>query len=108
MMLFHLGILLDYEYGNNIYRKLSRKKWIKPIVYTITGLVRYSIINNKVHWAGDYPMAIALVYLCTKQVSKRNRKVIKNATTFTKQKGILNYIFNYVNGKMMPRLVYTF
>jgi PAP2 superfamily len=46
------------------------KKWIKPVGYSITGLVGYAMINNKVHWAGDYPLAIALGYLCAKQIEK--------------------------------------
>jgi membrane-associated phospholipid phosphatase len=85
------------------------KKWIKPVGYSITGLVGYAMINNKVHWAGDYPLAIALGYLCAKQVVKHNRRVIKNSTTsFTKQKGALSYSFDYANGRIIPGVVYKF
>jgi hypothetical protein len=84
------------------------KKWIKPVGYTITGLVGYAMINNKVHWAGDYPLAIALGYLCAKQVVKHNRKVINSKPTITKQKGILSYSCNYVNGRIIPGVVYKF
>jgi membrane-associated phospholipid phosphatase len=84
------------------------KKWIKPVGYSITGLVGYAMINNKVHWAGDYPLAIALGYLCAKQVVKHNRKVIINSTAVTKQKATLSYSFDYANGRLMPTVLYKF
>lgn len=83
------------------------KKYIKPIGYTITGLVGYAMINNKVHWASDYPLALALGYLCAKQVVKNNRKTIQPATA-DKHKATLSYTFNCVNGRMMPGVVYKF
>lgn len=83
------------------------KKWIKPVGYSLTGLVAYSMINNKVHWASDYPLAVAMGYLCAKQVIKRNRHV-ENATTSRKKRGELNYTFNYLNGTFMPGIVYKF
>jgi membrane-associated phospholipid phosphatase len=84
------------------------KKWIKPVGYSITGLVGFAMINNKVHWAGDYPLAIALGYLCAKQVVKHNRKIIDNKTSVTKQKGTLSYSFDYANGRIIPTVIYKF
>jgi hypothetical protein len=66
------------------------------------------MMNNKVHWAGDYPLAIALGYLCAKQVVEHNRKVINSKPTVTKQKGILFYSCNYVNGRIIPGVIYKF
>jgi membrane-associated phospholipid phosphatase len=83
-----------------------KKKWIKPVGYSITGLVGYAMMNNKVHWAGDYPLAIALGYLCAKQVVKHNRKVIDNKVS--KHKGTLSYSFDYANGRIIPGVVYKF
>lgn len=37
-------------------------KFIKPIGYTVMGLCGYAMLNNGVHWMGDYPMAIAIGY----------------------------------------------
>jgi PAP2 superfamily len=82
-------------------------RWIKPVGYSVIGLVGYSMINNKVHWASDYPLAIALGYLCAKQVVKNNRKVI-NSSFAIKHKAILSYTINYVNGRLMPGVVYKF
>lgn len=83
------------------------KKWIKPVGYSLTGLVGYAMINNKVHWASDYPLALGMGYLCAKQVIKHNRK-IENAVTSGKKKGEFSYTFNYVNGTLMPGIVYKF
>jgi membrane-associated phospholipid phosphatase len=88
------------------------KKWIKPVGYSITALVGFSMINNKVHWAGDYPVALALGYLCAKQVVKRSRRVVSDnavGISFVKKpKGEFSYSFNYNNGVMMPGFVYKF
>ena len=83
------------------------KKWIKPVGYSVIGLVGYSMINNNVHWASDYPLAIALGYLCAKQVVKNNRKVIQSGSKY-KHKASLSYTFNYTNGRLMPGLVCKF
>ncbi|WP_018616444.1 phosphatase PAP2 family protein [Segetibacter koreensis] len=83
------------------------KKWIKPVGYSITGLVGYAMINNKVHWASDYPLALAMGYLCAKQVVKRNRQVVGSAAT-AKKRGELTYTFNYLNGAVMPGIIYKF
>jgi membrane-associated phospholipid phosphatase len=91
-----------------LVQNYPEKKWIKPVGYTITGLVGYSMINNKVHWAGDYPLAIALGYLCAKQVVKHNRKIIENKPIVAKQKGTLSYSFDYANGRIIPGVVYKF
>jgi membrane-associated phospholipid phosphatase len=84
------------------------KKWLKPVGYSIVGLVGYSMVNNKVHWAGDYPLAIALGYLCAKQVVKRNRKVLNTNGITKKHKGSLSYSFDYANGRLIPSVVYKF
>jgi membrane-associated phospholipid phosphatase len=83
------------------------KKWIKPIGYSLTALVGYAMINNQVHWASDYPLALGMGYLCAKQVVKRNRQVV-NATTTRKKRGELDYTFNYIGHTFMPGIVYKF
>ncbi|HMC98767.1 MAG TPA: phosphatase PAP2 family protein [Ferruginibacter sp.] len=42
--------------GNNY----PEKKWIKPVGYGIAGLCSLAMLNNGVHWASDYPLAIGL------------------------------------------------
>ena len=50
------------------------KKYIKPIGYTLIGIISFAMINNGVHWAGDYPLAIGIGYLAGKLAVKHHRK----------------------------------
>lgn len=88
-------------------KNYPEKKWIKAVGYPVIGLVVYSMISNNVHWASDYPLAIALGYLCAKQVIKNNRKVIESSSV-NKHEATLSYTFNYVNGRVIPGIVYKF
>lgn len=45
-------------------KNYPEKTWIKPIGYTILSVVGFAMMNNGVHWAGDYPLAIGLGYIC--------------------------------------------
>ncbi len=49
------------------------KKWLKPLAYGLSGLVSAAMINNGVHWAGDYPLAIGIGYGFGKVVSARSK-----------------------------------
>ena len=51
-------------------------KYIKPVGYTLIGLMGYSMLNNGVHWISDYPLAIAIGYTCGKIALSRGRKVM--------------------------------
>jgi len=51
-------------------------KYIKPVGYTLMGLLGYSMLNNGVHWASDYPLAIAIGYTCGKIALARGRQVM--------------------------------
>lgn len=82
------------------------KRWIKPVGYSLTGLVGLAMINNKVHWASDYPLALGMGYLCAKQVIKNNRRVL--TATAGKKRGELSYTFNYQNKTLVPGVVYKF
>ena len=83
------------------------KKYIKPVGYSLIGLVGLSMINNNVHWISDYPLAIGLGYLCARQVAKRNRKIV-SSTSFKKNKPELSYTFSYINSRFIPGLIYKF
>lgn len=37
-------------------------KWIRPVGYTIAGLVGVGMVNRGIHWYSDYPLGIALGY----------------------------------------------
>jgi hypothetical protein len=37
-------------------------KWIKPVGYTLTGLLAVSMVNTGIHWYSDYPLALVMGY----------------------------------------------
>lgn len=51
-------------------------KYIKPVGYTLMGLLGYSMLNNGVHWISDYPLAIAIGFTCGKIALSRGRQVM--------------------------------
>ena len=51
-------------------------KYIKPVGYSLMGLLGYAMLNNGVHWISDYPLAIAIGYTCGKIAVSRGHQVI--------------------------------
>jgi hypothetical protein len=49
------------------------KRWIKPVGYSIAGLIALSMINNGVHWASDFPLGIALGHGYGKYITHKAR-----------------------------------
>jgi membrane-associated phospholipid phosphatase len=83
------------------------KRYIKPVGYSLIGLVGLAMINNDVHWASDYPLALGLGYLCALQVAKNHRKIVRTSS-IKKNKTSLAYSFNYSHGRLMPEVIYHF
>lgn len=53
--------------------------YILPVGYTLMGLLSFQMLNNGVHWASDYPLAIAMGYTFGKIVSARERDKAKKS-----------------------------
>jgi hypothetical protein len=51
-------------------------KYIKPVGYSLMGLLGYAMLNNGVHWISDYPLAIAIGYTCGKIAVSRGHQMI--------------------------------
>lgn len=51
-------------------------RYVKPIGYTLMGVLGYSMMNNGVHWASDYPLAIAIGYVYGKIALSHGQQVI--------------------------------
>lgn len=49
-------------------------KWIKPVGWTMMGLLSFQMVNNSVHWAGDYPLALGIGYVLGKTIVENGRK----------------------------------
>ncbi|MDQ0477558.1 phosphatase PAP2 family protein [Chryseobacterium sp. MDT2-18] len=62
------------------------KKWIKPLGFSLMGLMSFEMVQSKVHWASDYPIAILLGYLIGKNVAKNAMVKKTNGTVAIQQK----------------------
>lgn len=51
-------------------------KWIKPVGYTLMGMMAFEMMSSKVHWASDYPLALLIGYVVGKTASNRRIKKI--------------------------------
>ncbi len=51
-------------------------KWIKPVGYTLTGVMAFEMMSSKVHWASDYPLALLIGYVVGKTAANRRIKKI--------------------------------
>jgi hypothetical protein len=49
---------------------------IRPIGYTLMALLSFQMMNNNVHWASDYPIAVAIGYGLGKVAVSHGRKVV--------------------------------
>lgn len=45
-------------------------KWIKPVGFSLMGLMSFEMLQSKVHWASDYPIAIFMGYIIGKSIVK--------------------------------------
>ena len=50
------------------------KRWIWPVGYSIMAMTSFAMMNTEVHWAGDYPLALALGYVAGRVTVHRHKK----------------------------------
>lgn len=53
-----------------IAENYPEKKWIKPLGFTILGLMSFEMMQSGVHWISDYPIAILFGFLIGKNIAK--------------------------------------
>jgi len=51
-------------------------KWIWPVSAVTMGVLGFTMVNNGVHWASDYPLALAIGAVVGKTVAARGRSVV--------------------------------
>lgn len=56
-------------------------KYIKPVGYSLLGVLGFAMLNNGVHWISDYPLGLAIGYTCGKIVSARGHQIIPRLST---------------------------
>jgi len=59
-----------------IAENYPESKWIKPVGWSLIGLLSLQMINNGVHWASDYPLAIGMGYLFGKIAVESGRTLV--------------------------------
>ena len=51
-------------------------KWIKPIGFTLIGVLGFEMVQANVHWVSDYPIALVMGYIIGKNIA--NSKIEKS------------------------------
>ncbi len=74
---------------NVILGNYPDKKWIKPVGYSLIGLLGFNMVQANVHWYSDYPIAMVMGYIIGKNIAKS--KITK---TNTKLESTKKYTFN--------------
>ena len=62
------------------------KKWLKPIGYSLLALMSFEMMQSKVHWASDYPIALFVGYLIGKNIAKTRITKVKNTSALSEEK----------------------
>lgn len=55
-------------------------RFIKPLGYSLMTVLSYGMLNNSVHWAGDYPLGVALGYVFAKIAVNKGRVAINSSS----------------------------
>ena len=56
-------------------------RFVRPVGYSLMGLLGYAMLNNGVHWASDYPVGIALGYAFAKIAVRNGRTRVEAPAT---------------------------
>jgi hypothetical protein len=66
-------------------------RFVKPVGYTLIGLLGFSMLNNGVHWASDYPLGVALGYAFAKIAVRNGRTRVETP------------VIDGATGRVLPR-----
>ena len=73
-------------------------EYIKPVGYTLMGVLSWAMLNNGVHWASDYPLGIAVGWLAADiayERGKTRQRKHDNGETTQKPELELNAVLPY-------------
>jgi hypothetical protein len=68
----HLTTMMTYV--TILAENYSEVKWIRPVGYSLVSLTGLAMVHGNVHWAGDYPLALAMGYLNGKIITAAHKK----------------------------------
>jgi hypothetical protein len=60
------------------------KKWIKPVGWSLIGVLGFQMAQSKVHWVSDYPIALVMGYIIGKNIA--NNKIEKSGKAIKEKK----------------------
>lgn len=86
-------------------------KWIKPVGYSLGGLLAFQMMSSRVHWASDYPIAILMGYVIGKNAANRriNKEIKRDLTgEIIIPKFKTDFTFSYTSEFKMVGLVVSF
>lgn len=61
--------------------------WIHGIGYGLMGALGFQMLNNDVHWASDYPLALAIGYGIGKHAASRGREIVDASQASRREAG---------------------
>lgn len=80
-------------------------KWIKPVGYSLLGILSLSLVNEGMHWYSDFPLAFLLGYSLGNIISP----VENNIRQPSEQSGTHLYVSpSYVNNRISLNAVFSF
>jgi len=84
-------------------------KWIRPVGYTLIGVLGLEMMNSGVHWASDYPLGILIGYSVGTVVAKSKITKVKANKFSNKPKGFnTNLTYNRLYGDHLIGLKFVF
>lgn len=83
------------------------KKLVKPVGYTLLGLLSFQMVNNGVHWISDYPLGIAVGYTIGKVITDRQRERVRGTAAAARPSLNLG-LLPLPDGSVGPSLTYRF
>ena len=72
------------------------KKWIKPIGFSLIGVLSFQMVQSSVHWVSDYPIALVMGYIIGKNIVKNSVEKTSNS-----QKKAKKYTYNWTPSRSM-------
>jgi hypothetical protein len=84
-------------------------KWIKPVGYSLMGILAFEMMSSRVHWASDYPIAILMGYAMGKSaalnriIKRRNSDIGERKTDYR-----TDFTFSNIDGTNVIGVRLTF
>ncbi len=80
-------------------RNYPEVKWIRPVGFTLIGLMGVEMMNSEVHWASDYPLGFLIGYTVGTVVTNSKITKVEKESHSNRNKGFdTNLTFNRIDG----------